>query len=53
MTLDEIADRIIDWAVNDPRVRALWIEGDAMPELRLERGRAYALVVWAGAKPAT
>lgn len=38
---------------NDGLPRALACSLDAMPELRLERGRAYALVVWAGAKPAT
>ena len=38
---------------NDGVPRALACSPDAMPELRLERGRAYALVVWAGAKPAT
>lgn len=34
MNLDDLADRIIDWAANDSRVKALWIEGDTLPELR-------------------
>lgn len=33
-TLDEAADRLIDLAVHDPRVRALWIEADAAVKLR-------------------
>lgn len=34
MTLDEIADAIIAWAVEEPRVRALWSEGPAQANLR-------------------
>ena len=34
MTLTEIADKLIDWAVNEPRVRALWIEGGQLADLR-------------------
>lgn len=33
-SLDEIADRMVAWAVEEPRVRALWIEGDAAGDLR-------------------
>ncbi len=38
MTLDEIADQWIDWAVSEPRVRALWIEAEDVKLLR----RPYA-----------
>jgi hypothetical protein len=34
MSLDDIADAVIDWAVNDARVKALWIEADALSDLR-------------------
>ncbi len=39
--------------VGDGRPRVLACSPARMPELVLRRGRAYALVVWAGAKPAT
>lgn len=34
MTLDDIAERWIDWAVNEPRVRALWVEAEDIKSLR-------------------
>lgn len=38
MTLEEIADHLIEWAVREDRVRALWIEAATLRELR----RPYA-----------
>ncbi|MBI4603007.1 MAG: hypothetical protein HY721_13700 [Planctomycetes bacterium] len=34
MTYDEISDRMVAWAVGEPDVRALWIEGAAIAQLR-------------------
>jgi len=34
MSLDDIADKLVDWAVNDDRIRALWIEAPAVRDLR-------------------
>lgn len=33
-TLDEIADGLIAWAIGEDRVRALWIEGESIGDLR-------------------
>jgi hypothetical protein len=33
-SFDELADRMVTWAVDEPRVRALWIEGDSQADLR-------------------
>jgi hypothetical protein len=33
-TFDDIADRLIAWAIGEERVRALWIEGDSIEEVR-------------------
>jgi hypothetical protein len=37
-TYDDVADLLIDWAVREDRVRALWIESDRLTALR----RPYA-----------
>lgn len=34
LTFNDVADRLIDWAIGDERVRALWIEGDSLEEIR-------------------
>jgi hypothetical protein len=34
LTYDEIADRLVEWAVSAPRLRALWLEGGTLEELR-------------------
>jgi hypothetical protein len=34
MSFDDIVDLIIDWAVDDERVKAFWIEADNLSELR-------------------
>jgi hypothetical protein len=33
-SFDELADRMVAWAVDEPRVRALWIEAGSREELR-------------------
>ena len=33
-TFDGIADRLIDWAIQEERVRALWVEGGSLDEIR-------------------
>jgi hypothetical protein len=33
-TFDGIADRLIDWSIGEERVRALWVEGDSLEEVR-------------------
>ena len=34
MSFDDLVDLIIDWAVDDTRVKAFWIEADNLNELR-------------------
>ena len=34
LSFDELADRMVAWAVEEPGVRALWIEGDSQADLR-------------------
>lgn len=33
-SFDDLSDRVVAWAVEDPRVRALWIEGASQADLR-------------------
>ena len=37
-SFDDLADRMVAWAVDEPRVRALWIEGASPAELRRPYG---------------
>ena len=34
MEYDEIADRLVEWALSEGRIRALWLEGSTLAELR-------------------
>jgi hypothetical protein len=34
MEYDEIADRLLEWALSEGRIRALWLEGSTLAELR-------------------
>ena len=34
MTSDDIADRLVSWAVSEPALRALWVEGSVPRDVR-------------------
>lgn len=34
MTYEEVVDRAVAWAVGEPRIRALWLEGESLAEVR-------------------
>lgn len=34
MSYEEIVDRMVEWAVREEKVRALWIEGDTLQDVR-------------------
>ena len=38
LSYDEIAERLVDWCVADDSVRALWLEGSSLEELRRPYG---------------